>query len=103
MAAAARLFTLLGLAACFAALRCRITTFHKERLILGRKRECLPTIAAHELLICGHISLSSMLPVSAAFEKPSNSVPLPDRRQSQSTDPRQSPFNSLINHDCPVK
>jgi hypothetical protein len=59
--AAARLFVLLGLPARFAALRRRITTLAEELLILRSKRECLPAIAAHELLIFSHISLSSML------------------------------------------
>jgi hypothetical protein len=68
--AAARLFVLLCLAACFTALRCRITSFAEELLILGRKREGLPAIAANELLIFSHVSLSSMIQVSAAFEKP---------------------------------
>jgi hypothetical protein len=61
----------------FAALRRRITTFAEEFLILGGKRECLPAIAAHELLIFSHISLSSMLLVCSAFEKPSNFAVLP--------------------------
>jgi len=68
--AAARLLVLLGLAACFAALGRGVTTIAKELLILGRKREGLPAIAAHELLIFSHISLSSMHSVSAAFQVP---------------------------------
>jgi len=71
-AAAARLFVLLGLAARFAALRRRITAFAEESLILSRKREGLPAIAAHELLIFSHISLSSVIQVCAALEIPSN-------------------------------
>jgi hypothetical protein len=55
------LFVLLGLPARFAALRRRITTLAEKFLILCGKRECLPAIAAHELLIFSHISLSSML------------------------------------------
>jgi len=61
------LFVLLGLAACLAALRRRIAAFAEERLIVGGKREGLPAIAAHELLIFSHISLSSMLQVCAAL------------------------------------
>lgn len=64
--AAARLFVLLSLAACFTALRRRITTFAEELLILGSKRERLPAIAANELLIFSHMPLSLMLQVCAA-------------------------------------
>jgi hypothetical protein len=39
LVSAARLLILLGLAACFAALRRRITAIPEELLILGRKRE----------------------------------------------------------------
>jgi hypothetical protein len=52
------LLVLLGLAARFAALRRRITALAEEILILRCKREGLPTIAALELLIFSHISLS---------------------------------------------
>ena len=65
--AAARLFRFPGLTACFTALRRRITTFTEELLILARKREYLPAIAAGELLISSHRFLSSMLQVCAAF------------------------------------
>jgi hypothetical protein len=75
-AAAARLFVFLGLTARFAALRRRITTLAEEFLILRSECERLPAIAAHELLIFSHISLSSMLQVNAALEIPSNSVVL---------------------------
>jgi hypothetical protein len=71
------LFVLLGLAARFAAFRRRITTFAEELLILSRKREGLPAIAAHELLIFSHKSLSSVLQVCAAFEVPPNFAVLP--------------------------
>jgi hypothetical protein len=98
------LFVLLGLAAWFAALRRGITTITEELLILGRKREGLPAIAAHELLIFSHISLSSMHSVSAAFEIPSNFAGLP-RPQAIATDrSQQSPLNLLIrSRDCYVK
>ena len=69
-AATTLLFVLLGLAAWFAALRRRITAIAEEFLILCRKREGLPAIAAHELLISSHKSLSSVLLVCAAFEIP---------------------------------
>jgi hypothetical protein len=71
-AAAPCLFVLLGLTACLATLRRRITAIAEELLILGSKCECLSAIAAHELLISSHKSLSSMHQVSAAFEIPSN-------------------------------
>jgi hypothetical protein len=71
------LILLLGLAACFAALRRRITTFAEEILILRGKREGLPAIAAHELLIFSHISLSSVYQVCATFDFPSNFAVLP--------------------------
>ena len=66
--APARLFVLLGLPACFAALRRRITAFAEEFLILSRKCERLPAITAHELLIFSHRSLSFVFQVCAAFE-----------------------------------
>lgn len=62
-AAATGLLVLLGLAAWLAALGRRITTLAEELLIFSRKREGLPAIAAHELLIFSHISLSSVLQV----------------------------------------
>jgi hypothetical protein len=52
------LFLFLGLAAWFAALRGRVTMLPEKILIVASKRECLPAIAAHELLIFSHISLS---------------------------------------------
>jgi hypothetical protein len=76
-AAATLLLVLLGLTARFAALRRRITTLAEEFLVLSGKRECLPAIAAHELLIFSHISPSSMLLVCSAFKKPSNVAVLP--------------------------
>jgi hypothetical protein len=66
-AAATLLFVLLGLTARFAALRRRITTLAEKFLVLRGKRERLPAIAAHELLIFSHISLSSILLVCSAF------------------------------------
>jgi hypothetical protein len=63
---AARLLVLLGLTARSAALRCRITTIAEEFLILGGKSKSLPAIAADELLILSHISLSSLLQMRAA-------------------------------------
>jgi hypothetical protein len=71
------LFVLLGLTARFATLRRRITTLAEKFLVLRGKRERLPAIAAHELLIFSHISLSSMLLVCSAFEKPPNFALLP--------------------------
>jgi hypothetical protein len=65
--AATLLFVLLGLTARFAALRRRITTLAEKFLVLRGKRERLPAIAAHELLIFSHISLSSILLVCSAF------------------------------------
>jgi hypothetical protein len=62
------LFLFLGLAARFAALGRRITTFAEELLILSRKREGLPAIAAHELLIFSHISLSYLLQVCVTVD-----------------------------------
>jgi hypothetical protein len=58
---AAGLFLLFGGAAWFAALGRRITMFPEKVLIVRGKRECLPAIAAHELLIFSHKSLSSIL------------------------------------------
>jgi hypothetical protein len=77
--AAARLIVLLGLATGFAALGRRIATLAEEFLILRGKREGLPAIAAHELLIFSHISLSSILQVFAAFEIPPDLAVLPGR------------------------
>jgi hypothetical protein len=62
------LLVLLRLAACLAALRRRITTFAEELLILSSECEVLPAIAANELLIFSHISLSSILQVCAALD-----------------------------------
>jgi hypothetical protein len=87
-ATAAGLFVLLGLTAGLAALGRRITTFAEEVLILSGKRECLPAIAAHKLLIFSHISLSSMLQLSATFNVSSRSLTI-------TTDPLQSPLNSI--------
>jgi hypothetical protein len=67
-ATAARLLVLLSLAACLAALWRRIASLAEEVLILSGKRESLPAIAAHELLIFSHISLSSMLLVCATLD-----------------------------------
>jgi hypothetical protein len=83
------LLVLLGLAARFTALRRRITTLAEELLILGGKREGLPTIAAHKLLIFSHISLSYMFHVSAALEV------LPRSLTFAVTGPVQSPMNSF--------
>jgi hypothetical protein len=71
------LFVFLGLAARFAAFRRRITALPEKLLILRRKREGLPAIAAHELLIFSHISLSSLLQLCDAFEIPPNLAVLP--------------------------
>jgi hypothetical protein len=87
-ATTASLLVLLRLAACFAALGRRIATFAEEVLIFCGKRECLPAIAAHKLLIFSHISLSSMLQLSAAFDVLSRSFTI-------TTDPLQSPLNSI--------
>jgi hypothetical protein len=65
---AARLFVFLGLAARFTPLGRRISAFPEELLILSRKREGLPAIATHELLIFSHISLSMMLQVFPALD-----------------------------------
>ena len=89
------LFVLLGLAARFAALRRRITTFAEEFLILGGKRECLPAIAAHELLIFSHISLSSMLLVCVRSKNHRTLLFCLGRSRSRPTHPQQSPLNSL--------
>jgi hypothetical protein len=70
------LFVFLGLAARFAALGRRIAPFAEELLILARKREGLPAIAAHELLIFSHISLSYLLQVSAAPDVLPRSLPI---------------------------
>ncbi|MFZ0305406.1 MAG: hypothetical protein WAL75_22140 [Terracidiphilus sp.] len=67
-AATAPLFVLLCLATRLAALRRRIATFAEEILILSGKREGLPAIAAHKLLIFSHNSLSSINPVCAALD-----------------------------------
>jgi hypothetical protein len=90
-AAATGLFVLLGLAACFAALRRWKTTFAEEVLIVSRKREWLPAIATHELLIFSHISLSFMLQVGAALGDCLGGW------WPRQTEPLQSPLNSL-NH-----
>jgi hypothetical protein len=54
------LFILLCLAALFTALGCGIAAFAEKLLIIGSKRECLSTIAAHELQILSHMFLSSV-------------------------------------------
>jgi hypothetical protein len=59
--APALLFVLLSLAACLAALRRRIPAITEEFLILCSKCEGLPAIAAHQLLIFSHKSLSNCI------------------------------------------
>jgi hypothetical protein len=58
-ATTAGLFLFFGLTAWFAALRGRVTMLPEKILIVAGKRESLPAIAAHELLIFSHMSLSS--------------------------------------------
>lgn len=55
------LLGLLCLTARFAALRCRITAFLKERLISSGKRKVLSTITASKLNISGHGFLVGLL------------------------------------------
>jgi hypothetical protein len=69
--ASARLLVLLCLAAWLAPLGRRVTAVAKKLLVVGGKREYLSTVAASELQIVSHISLSFLFLLRAAFQEKS--------------------------------